>query len=848
MSDDEKKEKEKIKPPYASVLVSEFLNGQDLDYNLRIYGRDFYVVDTVDENGNSLNDKPPVLHAIEDHPMWEYPGEQEEEGAGGGGSDDEPTTVVYCSELISSSEFPDYYSDPVKDLELEFQLQPPEVPVAGKNSFYLFKIPLPRGTKGFKFILSFKNVSKPILFVSLDKSWFEGYYYYETLDKKYFVIPTYSDLVKSSSASNNMVYELPIDFSVLTYPEGVNLTPLPLVMRILKEGDNIIFDVSFANWYDLCSQLNYIYFSLYDGNTGEHIYTQYYYAKYIINEYFQFTPLISEPIYNDDSYDNVENRSIMKEIVEGRSEKYPSDKNNVSKRDIFKNRESNYLSSDNTNLSVVTEQIVSRSSSNNSDTSVSTSSIVPSGNTGSNWWPFGDQKEIQWAPLLAAWEAFYHGDTVDGGGSTGGDTSTEDYGRCVKEFKYLVPGDFPNTPGVPQTVIPYYFYEEGCGPIQPGVNSFQKFIMVVPIGTNKIEFWLRFRSKPSMILFITTDASFLCSGLSLSEMLYLSVNVVNVTSYSQIASCVEDITPWGTPTIKYIRNNIHVYIDTLEKKVIDIDPSNASSITVPSTLTSITKSPEYLYFALYDVNASRLTYTDYYECIYNFDNTYQPPPADPKKFEDLYNCGEKYKERIADLYPRDFSSKTGGNEVIYPYMLLDSTKVEPGVNSFSKFRIFVPTLGCTNFQFKLIFENELPTSAVIYITSSEFITNGYRYKKTDTNDYIEYYVGTEFKEFVNYFNSGPSTNVYQDSPITRYDVEYHLKDPLPIMYCIPLKKGENTILEIANPTGTAYYSSGGLKGFYLYFAIGDNVVLKYICTSLYVARCEITSDYIYPAL
>jgi len=50
---------------YAGVLISEFMGGQDLDNNGRIYGRDFVIADS--------DTKPVMLKSIESHPDWEEP-------------------------------------------------------------------------------------------------------------------------------------------------------------------------------------------------------------------------------------------------------------------------------------------------------------------------------------------------------------------------------------------------------------------------------------------------------------------------------------------------------------------------------------------------------------------------------------------------------------------------------------------------------------------------------------------------------------------------------------------------------------------------------------------------------
>jgi len=48
----------------TALLMNEFLSGQDLDKNGKIYGKDFKIVDP-----------PATLRALEDHPNWEEPAE-----------------------------------------------------------------------------------------------------------------------------------------------------------------------------------------------------------------------------------------------------------------------------------------------------------------------------------------------------------------------------------------------------------------------------------------------------------------------------------------------------------------------------------------------------------------------------------------------------------------------------------------------------------------------------------------------------------------------------------------------------------------------------------------------------
>jgi len=51
--------------PFATVLVAEYMGGQDLDDNDFIYGRDFMIADSYD--------KPLMLKPIESTPEWEDP-------------------------------------------------------------------------------------------------------------------------------------------------------------------------------------------------------------------------------------------------------------------------------------------------------------------------------------------------------------------------------------------------------------------------------------------------------------------------------------------------------------------------------------------------------------------------------------------------------------------------------------------------------------------------------------------------------------------------------------------------------------------------------------------------------
>lgn len=52
-------------PPYATMLLNEFMNGQDIDGNGLLYGTDFYIRDSTG--------KPKTLKMIESNPDWSTP-------------------------------------------------------------------------------------------------------------------------------------------------------------------------------------------------------------------------------------------------------------------------------------------------------------------------------------------------------------------------------------------------------------------------------------------------------------------------------------------------------------------------------------------------------------------------------------------------------------------------------------------------------------------------------------------------------------------------------------------------------------------------------------------------------
>lgn len=55
----------RIRTPYASVLMSEYFNSEDLDNNGKKYGRDFIIADS--------EDKPSQLKALEKYPDFVRP-------------------------------------------------------------------------------------------------------------------------------------------------------------------------------------------------------------------------------------------------------------------------------------------------------------------------------------------------------------------------------------------------------------------------------------------------------------------------------------------------------------------------------------------------------------------------------------------------------------------------------------------------------------------------------------------------------------------------------------------------------------------------------------------------------
>lgn len=76
--------------PYAAKLVNEYMSYEDLDGNGFIYGKDFKV-----KNGD---DKPPMLLAVEENPMWA-----------------EPKTQVSWASIKAWSDDPDNNPDPLQE-------------------------------------------------------------------------------------------------------------------------------------------------------------------------------------------------------------------------------------------------------------------------------------------------------------------------------------------------------------------------------------------------------------------------------------------------------------------------------------------------------------------------------------------------------------------------------------------------------------------------------------------------------------------------------------------------------------------------------------------------------------